>query len=361
MMDAPPPPEPELGRCARRRLERAKRNEARKAAKREAQPARAPARRPLCATERAEFTPDERAWLEARRGEAGDDGAGDAPYAILLFYAYVGAADAAAAGGAAYEPGGMLAWQRATCTRLRVEGRARVAPEGLNCNLSGAADAVRAYCRALRREWAPLFDATDFKLAGVADERSLFRGAQAWRARALVALGDDAAAGAPAAGECAGGDAADADAAAAEALRCAGRAALAPAARSAVDRFDPYSPPPSALAARANGSLPADVHAALRVVALHALLPVTSEQWTDVCDARAVAATCRDAGVGRGGDHARLLARHVKRLVDLLARRHAEAEARRALARRAWEARAEAGAAGGYGAGLMPPDDEDWA
>ena len=72
-------PAPELGRCARRRLERAKRNEARKAAKREAQPARAPARRPLCATERAEFTPDERAWLEARRGEAGDDGAGARP------------------------------------------------------------------------------------------------------------------------------------------------------------------------------------------------------------------------------------------------------------------------------------------
>ena len=43
-----------------------------------------------------------------------------------------------------------------------------------------------------------------------------------------------------------------------------------------------------------------------------------------------------------------------------LVRKYA-ARARRALARGARAARAEGGAAGGYGAGLMPPDDEDWA
>ena len=103
-----------------------------------------------------------------------------------------------------------------------------------------------------------------------------------------------------------------------------------------------------------------DVHAALRIVVLHGLLPVTSEQWTDVCDAHAVAQTSRDAAAGRGGDHARLFARHVKRLVTLLARRHADVEARRALTRRAWELRAEAGAAGGYGGMPLPPEDDEF-
>ena len=143
-------PEPELGRCARRRLERAKRNEARKAAKREARP-RAPARRPLCATERAEHG-DERDWLEARRrGRATARARALRDPALLRVRGRGGGGRPAAARGtsrARCSRGSARA-----CARLRVEGRARVAPEGLNCNLSGAADAVRAYCRALRAAW----------------------------------------------------------------------------------------------------------------------------------------------------------------------------------------------------------------
>ena len=59
----------------------------------------------------------------------------------------------------------------ATAAARARQGRARVACEGLNCNLSGRADGVRAYCSALRRDWAPLFDSTDFKARAWVERR----------------------------------------------------------------------------------------------------------------------------------------------------------------------------------------------
>jgi len=45
----------------------------------------------------------------------------------------------------------------------QIMGRGRVAPEGLNCTLTGSPREVRAFCDGLRA-WNPLFNNTDFKL-----------------------------------------------------------------------------------------------------------------------------------------------------------------------------------------------------
>ena len=153
-MDAP---EAELGINARRRLERAKRGAARKAAKRAQKDADAasaagppaadgddrastggrakngPRRRPLCAVEDAELTSDERGLLDSGEGSGEGAGEGAGRYAILLYYQYVTALpagslapaaasdDGATAAASSYDVERMLAWQRETCARLRVE------------------------------------------------------------------------------------------------------------------------------------------------------------------------------------------------------------------------------------------------
>ena len=55
-----------------------------------------------------------------------------------------------------------------------VTGRGRLAPEGLNCTLTGSAAGLREFCYALRR-WDPLFQSTDFKLTDGLPTTARFR------------------------------------------------------------------------------------------------------------------------------------------------------------------------------------------
>jgi len=89
----------------------------------------------------------------------------------------------------------MLAWQRDACASLSLSGRAKIASEGLNVNLTGSRGDLEAYCTQLL-EWRAPSDSggggglgpVDFKLAPTT--RSLeFRGIKVWRAAEVCALG----------------------------------------------------------------------------------------------------------------------------------------------------------------------------
>lgn len=54
---------------------------------------------------------------------------------VLLFYKYVGVPDAEEA----------RRWHEATCERLSLVGKVRVAAEGINGTLSGTAEAIEQY------------------------------------------------------------------------------------------------------------------------------------------------------------------------------------------------------------------------
>jgi len=73
-------------------------------------------------------------------------------------------------------------------TQHEICGRGRVAPEGLNCTLSGSGAAVRAFCYALRA-WDPLFDNTDFKITDGVPRAQLFKSLSVKKADELVAYG----------------------------------------------------------------------------------------------------------------------------------------------------------------------------
>jgi predicted sulfurtransferase len=71
---------------------------------------------------------------------------------------------------------------------LSIAGRGRVAPEGLNCTLSGTPAQIRLFCQALR-EHDPLFLQTDFKLTDGVTKDKLFKSLSIRKTTELVAYG----------------------------------------------------------------------------------------------------------------------------------------------------------------------------
>ena len=69
-----------------------------------------------------------------------------------------------------------------------ITGRGRVAPEGLNCTLSGMPHSIRKFCYSLR-EWNPLFNETDFKLTDGIPKDKLFKSLSIRKTNELVAYG----------------------------------------------------------------------------------------------------------------------------------------------------------------------------
>jgi predicted sulfurtransferase len=76
----------------------------------------------------------------------------------------------------------------ALATKCQVTGRGRVAPEGLNCTLSGTPSAVRNFCQGLR-EYHQLFWKTDFKVTDGVPLNKLFKSLSIRKTKELVAYG----------------------------------------------------------------------------------------------------------------------------------------------------------------------------
>ena len=71
---------------------------------------------------------------------------------------------------------------------LVLRGSVYVAPEGVNCTLTGAPQNVRAFCYSLRT-WNSLFEETDFKLTDGVMKSKLFKSLSIRKADELVAYG----------------------------------------------------------------------------------------------------------------------------------------------------------------------------
>lgn len=71
---------------------------------------------------------------------------------------------------------------------FHITGRGRVAPEGVNCTLSGKPGDVRNFCYGLRK-WNPLFEETDFKLTDFVPNNKLFKSLSIRKTEELVAYG----------------------------------------------------------------------------------------------------------------------------------------------------------------------------
>mmetsp|Transcript_13213 Transcript_13213/g.31678 ORF Transcript_13213/g.31678 Transcript_13213/m.31678 type:complete len:513 (+) Transcript_13213:49-1587(+) len=71
---------------------------------------------------------------------------------------------------------------------LNITGRGRVAPEGVNCTLSGKPEDVRDFCYGLRK-WNPLFEETDFKLTDFVPKNKVFKSLSIRKTEELVAYG----------------------------------------------------------------------------------------------------------------------------------------------------------------------------
>ena len=72
---------------------------------------------------------------------------------------------------------------------LKITGRGRVAPEGLNCTLTSSnPHHMRSFCQALR-DWNPLFLNTDFKFTDGIHPSKLFKALSIRKATELVAYG----------------------------------------------------------------------------------------------------------------------------------------------------------------------------
>lgn len=72
---------------------------------------------------------------------------------------------------------------------FQINGRGRVAPEGLNCTLTSSnPHNMRSFCQALR-DWNPIFLNTDFKLTDGIHTSKLFRSLSIRKATELVAYG----------------------------------------------------------------------------------------------------------------------------------------------------------------------------
>lgn len=72
--------------------------------------------------------------------------------------------------------------------RFKITGRGRVAPEGVNCTLSGTPGNIRSFCCGLR-QWNPLFNETDFKITDFVPENKLFKSLSIRKTEELVAYG----------------------------------------------------------------------------------------------------------------------------------------------------------------------------
>jgi predicted sulfurtransferase len=70
----------------------------------------------------------------------------------------------------------------------KITGRGRVAPEGLNCTLSGRPDDIRKFCLGLR-DYNTLFMNTDFKLTDGVPVAHLFKSLSIRKTKELVAYG----------------------------------------------------------------------------------------------------------------------------------------------------------------------------
>lgn len=73
-------------------------------------------------------------------------------------------------------------------TEHSVTGRGRVAPEGLNCTLTGSPSSVRSFCEGLRG-WDDLFRETDFKITDGVGLDKMFRQLSIRKTDELVAYG----------------------------------------------------------------------------------------------------------------------------------------------------------------------------
>jgi predicted sulfurtransferase len=73
-------------------------------------------------------------------------------------------------------------------TKFNITGRGRVAPEGVNCTLSGLPQDVRSFCVAMRA-WDKLFEQTDFKLTDGVPLGKLFKSLSIHKKDELVAYG----------------------------------------------------------------------------------------------------------------------------------------------------------------------------
>eukprot|EP00980_Cylindrotheca_fusiformis_P022655 scaffold9542_cov92-Cylindrotheca_fusiformis.AAC.2 len=72
--------------------------------------------------------------------------------------------------------------------KFQITGRGRVAPEGVNCTLSGTPMAIRSFCYRLR-EWNSLFNETDFKLTDFVPKDKIFKSLSIRKTEELVAYG----------------------------------------------------------------------------------------------------------------------------------------------------------------------------
>ena len=72
--------------------------------------------------------------------------------------------------------------------KYSVTGRGRVAPEGLNCTLTGSPAGIRSFCNDLRG-WDELFRETDFKITDGVDLGKMFRQLSIRKTDELVAYG----------------------------------------------------------------------------------------------------------------------------------------------------------------------------
>eukprot|EP00606_Chrysophyceae_sp_TOSAG23-5_P000840 GSChrysophyteH2.ASY1.ANO1.1179.1 assembled CDS len=70
----------------------------------------------------------------------------------------------------------------------KIRGRGRVAPEGVNCTLSGTAQSIRDFCLGLRA-WDPLFNNTDFKITDHVPQSKTFKSLSVRKTLELVAYG----------------------------------------------------------------------------------------------------------------------------------------------------------------------------
>ncbi len=93
---------------------------------------------------------------------------------VLLYYKYVPS-------WSEEEVAAMIKWQTETAGALLLSGRIRVASEGLNVNVTGAALAIGAYCASILSWNKGSLNPVDFKIAET-EKRLEFRGLKVWAA-----------------------------------------------------------------------------------------------------------------------------------------------------------------------------------
>lgn len=105
------------------------------------------------------------------------------PYLILLYYLY----------SAVVDPGQECIDQLALCERLELNGRIRVATEGINGTLGGSPENVMAYTREMdslvqERGWPPIHWKTSALLPGIDRESQKFKSLSAKVTKEVVSM-----------------------------------------------------------------------------------------------------------------------------------------------------------------------------